>query len=50
MPDLPVQILKVCYFVVLGVFAIVAFLRRKGRQVLVPDEPFIVMEEATVSL
>lgn len=49
MPDLPVRILKVCYFVVLGVFVIVALFRRKGRQVSVPEEPSMIVEEAAVS-
>ena len=48
MPDLPVRILKVCYVVVLGVFAIVALLRRKGRQVSVLEELSPHLDEATV--
>lgn len=50
MPDLPAQILQVCYFVVLGVFVIVALFRRKGRQeASTPGESPVPVEAAAVS-
>lgn len=49
MPDLPARILQACYFVVLGVFVIVALFRRKGRkEVPALEESTVLVEEAGV--
>jgi membrane protease YdiL (CAAX protease family) len=50
MPDLPARILQVCYFVVLGVFVIVALFRRKGRpEAAAWEESPVLVETAVVS-
>jgi len=47
MPELPARILQVCYFIVLGVFVIIALFRRKGRRRLFPAPDFPVPAEET---
>jgi membrane protease YdiL (CAAX protease family) len=50
MPDLPARILQISYFVVLGVFVIVALFRRKGRQeASTLEESPVLVEAAAVS-